>query len=57
MTRLRRKMIDAMQLRGFAVRTYRTYLDAVFQLARYKKRKKGEKKGDATLLFIALWIR
>ena len=38
MTPLRRKMIDAMQLRGFAVRTHRTYLDAVSQLARYYNR-------------------
>ena len=38
MTPLRQKMIDAMQLRGFAVRTHRTYLDAVSQLARYYNR-------------------
>ena len=38
MTPLRQKMIDAMQLRGFAVRTHRTYLDAVTKLAQYYHR-------------------
>ncbi len=33
MTPLRQKMIDAMLVRGFSVRTQRSYLDAVRQLA------------------------
>ncbi|ALP52843.1 integrase [Candidatus Tenderia electrophaga] len=35
MTPLRQKMIDAMLVRGFAVRTQRSYLDAVIQLVKY----------------------
>jgi len=35
MTPLRQTMIDAMQQRGFAVRTQQTYLAAVKDLARY----------------------
>jgi site-specific recombinase XerD len=38
MTPLRQKMIDAMQVRGFAVRTHQSYLNAVTDLARYYKR-------------------
>lgn len=35
MTPLRQKMIDAMLVRGFAVRTRHSYLDAVIHLSRY----------------------
>lgn len=35
MTPLRQKMIDAMLVRGFAVRTQQSYLEAVIQLSRY----------------------
>ncbi len=35
MTPLRQKMIDAMLVRGFAVRTQQSYLDAVSQLAKH----------------------
>lgn len=35
MTPLRQKMIDAMLVRGFAVRTQRSYLDAVLQLVKH----------------------
>ncbi len=35
MTPLRQKMLDAMLVRGFSVRTQRSYLDAVSQLAKY----------------------
>jgi len=38
MTPLRQKMIDAMQLRGFSVRTHQSYLAAVNDLARYYHR-------------------
>lgn len=35
MTPLRQKMIDAMLVRGFAVRTQQSYMDAVIQLSRH----------------------
>lgn len=38
MTPLRQQMIDAMLVRGFSVRTHRSYLDAVTKLARYYHR-------------------
>jgi integrase/recombinase XerD len=38
MTPLRQQMIDAMQLRGFSVRTHKSYLAAVYDLARYYHR-------------------
>ena len=38
MTLLRQKMMDAMQLRGFSVRTHQSYLSAVSDLSRYYHR-------------------
>ncbi len=38
MTPLRQQMIDAMQLRGFSIRTHKCYLAAVYDLARYYHR-------------------
>jgi len=38
MTPLRQKMVDAMQVRGFSVRTHESYLSAVRDLARYYHR-------------------
>ena len=38
MTPLRKKMIEAMRVRGFAVRTHKSYLSAVSELARYYSR-------------------
>lgn len=38
MTPLRQKMIDAMQVRGFSVRTHQSYLSAVTALAKYYHR-------------------
>lgn len=38
MTPLRQQMIDAMQLRGFSIRTHQSYLSAVTHLARYYHR-------------------
>jgi len=35
MTPLRQKMIEAMRLRGFSVRTHRSYLAAVSALAKH----------------------
>lgn len=42
MTRLRQRMVEDMQLRGFAARTQEAYLTAVCQLARYYKRSPDE---------------
>jgi hypothetical protein len=38
MSPLRQQMIDAMQLRGFSVRTHQSYLAVVTELARYYRR-------------------
>ena len=38
MTPLRQKMIDAMQVRGFSIRTHESYLSAVSALAQYYRR-------------------
>jgi site-specific recombinase XerD len=38
MTPLRQKMIEAMRVRGFSVRTHKSYLAAVSELARYYRR-------------------
>ena len=38
MTPLRQKMIEAMQVRGFSIRTHESYLAAVSDLAKYYKR-------------------
>ena len=38
MTKLRQSMIDAMLVRGYAVRTHRSYLNAVEGLAKYYHR-------------------
>ena len=46
MTPLRQKMIDAMLVRGFSVRTQRSYLDAVRQLAQHYHRSPDILKTD-----------
>jgi hypothetical protein len=38
MSKLRQAMIDAMLVRGFAVRTHQSYLSAVTDLAKYYRR-------------------
>ena len=56
MTPLRRKMIDAMQLRGFSVRTHRSYLEAVNRLAQYYHRSPDQLTGaelQAFFLYLA----
>ena len=56
MTPLRRKMIDAMQLRGFSVRTHRSYLGAVSKLAQYYHRPPDQLTGaelQAFFLYLA----
>jgi len=42
MTPLRQRMVEYMQLRGFAARTQEAYLTAVCQLARYYQKSPGE---------------
>ncbi len=42
MTPLRQKMIDAMRMRGFSMRTHESYLSAVSELARYYGRSPEE---------------
>lgn len=51
MTPLRQKMIEAMQLRGFSVRTHRSYLDAVSKLAQYYHRSPDRINGEELQAF------
>lgn len=51
MTPLRQKMIDAMQVRGFSVRTHCSYLSAVTDLARYYHRSPDQLSGDELQAF------
>jgi integrase/recombinase XerD len=51
MTPLRQKMVDAMQVRGFSVRTHRSYLSAVADLARYYHRSPDQLSGDELQAF------
>jgi len=51
MTPLRQKMIDAMQVRGFSVRTHRSYLDAVSRLAKYYQRSPDQLTGEELQAF------
>ncbi len=51
MTPLRQKMIEAMQLRGFSVRTHRSYLDAVSKLAQYYHRAPDRISGEELQAF------
>jgi integrase len=51
MTPLRQKMIDAMQLRGFSVRTHRSYLEAVSRLAQYYHRSPDRLSGEELQAF------
>ncbi|MGR9109116.1 MAG: tyrosine-type recombinase/integrase [Gammaproteobacteria bacterium] len=51
MTPLRQKMIEAMQLRGFSVRTHLSYLDAVSKLAQYYHRSPDRISGEELQAF------
>jgi integrase len=51
MTPLRQKMIDAMQVRGFSVRTHCSYLSAVTDLARYYHRSPDQLSGEELQAF------
>ena len=56
MTPLRQKMIDAMVMRGFSVRTHRSYLEAVSRLARHYRRSPDQLSGEelqAYFLYLA----
>src|SRR5918999_2427279 len=48
---LRQKMIEAMQVRGFSVRTHCSYLSAVTDLARYYHRSPDQLSGDELQAF------
>jgi integrase/recombinase XerD len=52
MTPLRQEMIDAMQVRGFSVRTHRSYLSAVADLARYYHRSPDQLSGASCRLYL-----
>ena len=56
MTSLRQKMIDAMLMRGFSIRTHRSYLEAVSRLARHYRRSPDQLSGEelqAYFLYLA----
>jgi hypothetical protein len=42
---LRHKLIEAMHMRGFAVRTYKSYLSALTHLTRYHQPLTGRSHG------------
>src|SRR5919108_2868164 len=52
MTPLRQKMIDAMQVRGFSVRTHCSYRSAVTDLARYYHRSPDQLSGEELQVFL-----
>lgn len=51
MTPLRQKMIDARQVRGFSVRTHRSYLSAVADLGRYYRYSPDQVSGEELQAF------
>ncbi len=51
MTPLRQKMIDAMRVRGFSMRTHQSYLAAVTELARYTHRSPDQLKVEELQVF------
>lgn len=51
MTPLRQKMIEAMQVRGFSVRTHHSYLSAVADLGRYYHRSPDQLAGEQLQAF------
>lgn len=51
MTPLRQKMIDAMQVRGFSVRTHHSYLEAVSRLAQHYRRSPDRLSGEELQAF------
>jgi integrase/recombinase XerD len=57
MTPLRQKMIEAMQVRGFSVRTHRSYLSAVTDLARYYHRSPDQLSGEELQWFFVYLAR
>ena len=57
MTPLRQKMIDAMLVRGFSVRTQQSYLDAVRYLAEYYHRSPEALSTDNIQAYFFIWLR
>ena len=57
MTELRRRMDDAMQVRGMADRTRETYLAAVTGLARYYRRSPDQMSDDDVQAYVLYRIR
>ena len=53
MSPLRQKMIDAMRMRGFSMRTHQSYLSAVSELARYYGRSPEELDVEELQAFFA----
>ena len=57
MTPLRQKMIDAMQVRGMSVRTHRSYLSAVKDLAKYYHRSPDQLSGEELQAFFLYLVK
>ena len=57
MTPLRQKMIDAMQVRGMSVRTHRSYLSAVTDLAKYYRRSPDQMSGEELQAFFLYLVK
>ena len=57
MTPLREKMVDAMRMRGFSVRTHESYLSAVFKLAKYYRRSPERLSRDELQAFFLYLVK
>ena len=57
MTPLRQKMIDAMQVRGFSVRTHESYLYAVSTLAQHYHRSPERLNSDELQAFFLYLVK
>jgi integrase len=57
MTPLRQKMVDAMQVRGFSIRTHKSYIAAVSELARYYKRSPDKLNPDELQAFFLYLVK
>jgi integrase/recombinase XerD len=52
MTPLRQRMLDALQVRGMAVRTQQAYIDAVARMARHYRRAPDELSADEVQAYL-----
>ena len=57
MTKLRQAMIDAMLVRGFSVRTHRSYLDAVLGLAKHYRRSPDQLSIDEIQVYFLYLVK